>query len=118
MFTLTGHGRFTDDPVLKRLDDKGTSVCEFTLAVDEFRRINGERKKTTNFFNMVIWDKAAELICEYKKKGDPIYVVATPRLDRWTDPETGEGRSRVIFRINEFSFLSSARRAEEAEVAT
>jgi len=98
-----GIGRFVRDPELKEVGN--THVCEFSLAVNEYRKINGERKKYTNFFDFVIWDKAAELIAKYKVKGDLIYVVATARQDKWVDKETGGNRSRVVFRVDDFTFI-------------
>lgn len=110
-------GRFVRDPELKEVGN--THVCEFSLAVDEFRKINGERKKYTNFFDFVIWDKAAELVVEHKRKGDQIAVECTARQDKWQDKNTGEQRSRVIFRVDDFTFLSSPnRRPAQTETPT
>lgn len=109
MMKLSGFGRLVSDPILKPVGE--TFVCEFTLAVDEHRKIAGERVKKTNFFDFVIWDKAAEVVCQYKKKGDLLYVDATPRQDKWTDKD-GASKSRVVFRVNEFSFLPSIKVTE------
>lgn len=102
MMTLSGVGRFVRDPEIKAVND--THVCEFSLAVNEFRKVGGERKKFAHFFDFVIWDKAAEVIAEYCAKGDMIEVRATPRQDKWQDGE-GRNRSRVVMRVDEFSFL-------------
>lgn len=117
MMTLSGVGRFVRDPEMKAVND--THVCEFSLAVNEFRKVGGERKKFAHFFDFVIWDKAAEVINQYCAKGDLIEVRATPRQDKWQDNE-GRNRSRVVFRVDEFSFLprnaASTPPQEEAEV--
>jgi single-strand DNA-binding protein len=102
MMTLSGVGRFVRDPDMKAVND--THVCEFSLAVNEFRKVGGERKKFAHFFDFVIWDKAAEVINEYCNKGDLIEVRATPRQDKWQDKD-GNNRSRIVFRVDEFSFL-------------
>lgn len=108
-----GVGRFAADPVSKQVGN--TSVCEFRLAVQEYRKINGERKTFTSFFDFVVWDAAAELISLYKKKGDLLLFYATPRQDTWVDKTTGNKRSKVIFRIDEFQFLARHNRKEEEE---
>lgn len=113
MMTTCGTGRLVRDPEIRTVRDGDTHVCEFSLAVNEYRKINGERKEFSHFFDFVVWDKAAELIAEYCKKGDELQVVATPRLDRWEDQE-GNKRSRVMFRVNEFKFLRKSRANEEA----
>jgi single-strand DNA-binding protein len=107
MITATGIGRFVKDPVLEQVAN--THVCKFTLAVEEFVRSKGatESKKYTNFFDFVAWDKAAELIAERKKKGDQLFFQATPRQDKWQDKETGQNRSKIVFRLDEFRFISS-----------
>ena len=102
MMTVTGVGRLTRDPETKAVND--TCVCEFSLAVNEYRKVGDERKKFAHFFDFVIWDKAAEVIATYCKKGDLLEVRATPRQDRWEDGE-GNNRSRIIFRVDEFSLL-------------
>lgn len=103
----TGIGRFTRDPVLKKVGD--TNVCEFSLAVDERRKIKDKNETIAHFFNFAVWDKAAELIVQYCKKGDQIYFVATPRQEKWVDKETGKNREKVMFRMNEFSFIGGRR---------
>ena len=117
MMTLSGVGRFVRNPEIKAVND--THVCEFSLAVNEFRKVGGERKKFAHFFDFVIWDKAAEVIAEYCGKGDLIEVRATPRQDKWQDSE-GRNRSRVVFRVDEFSFLprSTNNAATESEAPT
>ena len=39
-------------------------------------------------------------------KNDMIYFEATPRQHKWNDKDTGEPRSRIVFRIDNFKFLS------------
>jgi len=117
MMTMCGAGRLTSDPELRtvkrRDNDSETCVCDFSLAVNEFRNVGGERKKFSHFFDFVIWDKAAQLIARECKKGDEIQIKATPRLDRWEDAD-GNKRSRVIFRVDEFDFGRKSRKNMEA----
>lgn len=98
-----GVGRFVADPVMHETND--SRVCKFTLAINEYRRVNGERKKFPNFFDFEIWDKAADLIVQYRKKGDLIEVYSSPRQQKWNDKNTGEPRSKVVFRVDDFTFL-------------
>lgn len=60
-------GRLTADPEL-RYTNSGTAVASFTLAVDRFRpNQSGERE--TDFINIVVWQKQAELCAQYLHKG-------------------------------------------------
>ena len=60
-------GRLTQDPEL-RYTNSGTAVASFSLAVDRMRNnANGERE--TDFINIVVWQKQAELCAQYLHKG-------------------------------------------------
>src|SRR5579875_2826727 len=60
-------GRLTADPEL-RYTNNGTAVTSFTLAVDRMRsNANGERQ--TDFINIVVWQKQAEVVAQYLQKG-------------------------------------------------
>ncbi|WP_062307081.1 single-stranded DNA-binding protein [Alicyclobacillus sendaiensis] len=60
-------GRLTADPEL-RYTNNGTAVASFTLAVDRMRSgPNGERQ--TDFINVVVWQKQAEVVAQYLQKG-------------------------------------------------
>lgn len=109
----TGIGRFTKDPELKQVGP--TTVCEFSLAVDERRKVGDKVERVAHFFNFVAWDKGAELIVKYCKKGDQLYFEATPRQEKWVDKTTGKNREKVTFRLNEFTFLQKSAKKETAE---
>src|SRR5579875_3863 len=60
-------GRLTQDPEL-RYTNSGTPVASFTLAVDRMRsNQNGDRQ--TDFINIVVWQKQAEIVAQYLQKG-------------------------------------------------
>lgn len=60
-------GRLTKDPEL-RYTQSGTAVASFTLAVNRrFANQSGERE--ADFINCVAWNKAAEFVANYFKKG-------------------------------------------------
>lgn len=100
-----GVGRFVADPVIMTVGEKQATVCKFSLAVNEYRKVNGERKKFPHFFDFEVWDKAAELIHKWRKQGDLLEFYATARQQKWNDKETGEPRSKVVFRVDDFNFL-------------
>ena len=60
-------GRLTKDPEL-RYTQSGTAVASFTLAVNRrFSNQNGERE--ADFINCVAWQKSAEFVANYFRKG-------------------------------------------------
>lgn len=60
-------GRLTQDPEL-RYTNSGTAVASFTLAVDRMRT-NQSGERETDFINIVVWKKQAELCAQYLRKG-------------------------------------------------
>lgn len=61
-------GRTTSDIELKRTDS-GKSVATFSLAVKR-----PFTKDTTDFFNVVAWEKTAETLSNYVNKGTMIVI--------------------------------------------
>jgi single-strand DNA-binding protein len=60
-------GRLTQDPEL-RYTNSGTAVASFSLAVDR-PRPNQAGERETDFINIVVWQKQAELCAQYLHKG-------------------------------------------------
>ena len=65
-------GRTTRDVDFRRTSS-GTAVANFTLAIDN-RYVLKDGKPTTDFINCVAWDKTAEIMDRYVKKGTLISV--------------------------------------------
>ena len=64
-------GRLTPDPELRKTQN-GTSVCSFTLAVN--RRQNQDGTQDADFINCVAWNKLADNIQLYQKKGNQLGI--------------------------------------------
>ena len=64
-------GRLTRDPELRKTQN-GTSVCSFTLAVN--RRQNQDGTQEADFINCVAWNKLADNIQLYQKKGNQLGI--------------------------------------------
>lgn len=63
-------GRLTKNPELKSTTS-GKNVCQFTIAVNRnYTNANGE--KEVDFINCIVWDKQAENLFKYQKKGNQI----------------------------------------------
>ena len=109
---LTCLGNLTRDPELREVGD--TCVCDFTLASNRTRKSKtGENVKETCFIDYQVWDSAAQTIVKYCKKGDKLYVQATPRLDKWETPD-GQKRSKLYFRVDRFEFAGRAKANQDS----
>ena len=67
MNKFIGTGRLTKDPIM-RSTQSGKAVCQFTLAMD------GYRKEDTTFINVIAWDKMGEACGQYLCKGQKAIV--------------------------------------------
>lgn len=65
-------GRLTRDPELRHTTT-GRAVCQITVAINRpFSSQNGQRE--ADFINVVVWDKSAENVAKYVRKGSQVSV--------------------------------------------
>jgi len=107
-------GRLAADPEL-RYTPKGTAVCTFRMAVSRRYREkdSGEWKDDPSFFNIVVWDRMAELAGERLRKGSPVMVEGSLR-SRSYDTQEGSRRYVVEVQSKRLQFLEKAPQAGEA----
>ena len=113
---LSGH--LTRQPELK-LTPSGVKVCNFGLASNE--RWNdpttGEQRESVTFAECHAWNRTAEGIFEYFKKGDPILIHGSLRFDSWESDE-GQNRSRLTVRVQRWEFMQKRNDTENAPMET
>jgi single-strand DNA-binding protein len=98
-------GRLTRDPEL-RYTPQGVPVTDVGLAVNrEFQGTDNERKKDTVFVDATIWRRRAEVVCQYLKKGDPIFLEGRLSMDTWETTD-GQRRSKLKVVADNFQFVS------------
>ena len=103
-FTLIG--RLTKEPVFKSTST-GKSVCEINLAVS-----NG--KDDTTYITVNVWNKIAETVAKYCKKGDLIGVQGSIKNHNWED-KNGNKRYDYTFIGNKISFLATTKKEVKEE---
>ena len=97
-------GRLTKDPEL-RTTPTGRNVCQFSVAVSRnFTNANGERD--ADFINCVVWDKQAENLVKYQKKGNQIAVEGRIQTRNYDDKDGKKVYVTEILASN-ISFLDS-----------
>ena len=98
-------GNLTRDPEL-RVTPKGTSVCQFGLAVNRvFRLEGGDSQEETTFVDIEAWGRQAETISKYVTKGNPLFVEGRLKLDTWENKE-GEKRSKMKVVLENMQLIS------------
>ena len=99
-------GRLTRDPELKYIPS-GTAVCELGMAVSrKYRTKDGEQREDTLFINVETWAKTAEFCGEYLKKGAPIIVEGSLKMDSWEDKTSGQKRTAIKVRADRIQQMS------------
>lgn len=79
-------GRLTRDPELRTIPS-GQSVATFSLATGRvWKDQQGARQEKTEFHNIVVWRKLAEIAGQYLKKGRQIYLEGRLENRSWDDP--------------------------------
>ena len=95
-------GRLARDPELKYVNVKGgdKAVCTFDVAVDK------NFGDGADFFKCQIWDKRAEFVDKFFKKGQEILVQGSHESRQYDDKE---GNKRTIWEVkaNQVEFCGS-----------
>lgn len=97
-------GRLTQDPQMRKTNT-GRSVCSFTLAVSRPKRQNSTTQEA-DFINCVAWEKTAELMCSYLRKGSQIGVEGRIQTRNYDDKDGKKVYVTEILASN-ISFLDS-----------
>ena len=107
-------GRLTKDPE-QRMMPNGTAVATASLAVNrDYKNQNGEYD--TDFINIVLFDKKAEFLCNYARKGDKIGVSGRWQHRSYDD---NKGNTRHVDEcVVEQVELLSPKKQEQATAAT
>jgi len=81
-------GRLGRDPEMK-YTATGTPFCRFSMATDEgwTDKGSGEKQERTEWHNIVVWDRLAEICNQYLTKGRMVYIEGSLQTREWDDKE-------------------------------
>jgi single-strand DNA-binding protein len=83
------------------------TVVNLSLATSErYRDIHGDCQERTEWHNLVGFQRTAEILRDYVRKGSRLYIEGTLRTRSWDDRQTGQCRYRSEIVVNEISLLS------------
>jgi len=101
-------GNLTRDPELKALPS-GTKVCSFGMATNRnFKDKDGNRQEATEFHNIVVFGRVAELAAQYLKKGSQAYVEGRLQTRSWEQNNEKKYRTEVVAETVQFGNRPSA----------
>ena len=88
-------GRLGRDPEM-RYTPSGTAVVNFSLATDERWSSNGETQSRTEWHNIVVWSKLAEICNQYLTKGRLVFIEGRLQTRDWEDKDGNKRRTTEI----------------------
>ena len=100
-------GHLGDEVKIHRFEDGGC-VGRFPLATNEtyMNKQTNERVSNTEWHNVVLRNKAAEICEKYLSKGDKVYIEGRIKTRKWQD-DKGNDRYSTEINCTEFTFLSN-----------
>ncbi|MDG1697758.1 MAG: single-stranded DNA-binding protein [Polaribacter sp.] len=106
-------GNLGDDVKMHYFDDKN-SIGRFPIATSESytNKTTGEKVTTTDWHNIVVRNKLAEICEKYLSKGDKVYVEGKLKNRQWE--QDGIKRYSTEIQVNEMTFLSTKKNAENS----
>jgi single-strand DNA-binding protein len=100
-------GNVGKDPEI-RSSASGVMVANLTLATsDRQKDAQGNWQDRTEWHNLVAFNRTAEIVRDYVKKGSKLFIEGKIQTRSWDDKETGAKRYRTEIIVNELILLSS-----------
>jgi single-strand DNA-binding protein len=113
---LIGH---LGDEVKMHYFEGGGCVGRFPLATNETYTIKqtNERVTNTEWHNVVVRNKAAEICEKYLTKGDRVYIEGKLKTRKWQD-EKGMDRYTTEIQCTDFTFLTTKSESQGGDSST
>lgn len=98
-------GNLGRDPETRYMPSGG-AVCNFSIATSErFTDKSGQKQERTEWHNIVMYGKLAEIAQQYLKKGSSVYVEGRLQTRKWQDKSTGADRYTTEIVVDEMKML-------------
>lgn len=102
-------GRLGKDPET-RYTPQGSPITKLVIASNRrWRTAEGEDREDTEWFNVVAWNKLAEICSQYLQKGSRVYIEGRLQTHSWEDQSTGQKRYMTEVIANDMIMLDSRR---------
>ena len=97
-------GRLGRDPETRYMPN-GEAVCNFSVATSEkYTNKNGQRQEATEWHNVTMYRKLAEIAGQYLKQGSQVYIEGKIKSRKYTD-KNGVERTAYDIIANELKML-------------
>lgn len=105
-------GRLGKDPEVRSVGNEGKKVANFSLATSEkYKNQKGEFVESTEWHNVVVWGKPAEVVEKYVKKGSQLYIEGMLKTRMWEKDGVKHYTTEVF--CQNFQMLDGAKKDEQ-----
>ena len=106
-------GNVGNEPEIRTIGENA-KVASFRLAVTErYKDRNGELKENTEWVNISAWNKSADIVERFVKKGSLLYIEGKLATRKWTDKD-GNERFTTEIRADGIQLLGKREEAKPA----
>lgn len=105
------------DPEVR--ETKSGNIATLSLATSEkYTDKNGQKQENTEWHNLVVYGKLADVVSKYVKKGDKLYVEGSITTRKWEDKE-GNTRYTTEVKVRDLTMLGGGeKKATQPALAT
>ena len=108
-------GNIGKDPEVR--ETKSGNIANLTMATSErYTDKSGQKQEKTEWHNLVVFGKLADVVSKYVKKGDKLYVEGSITTRKWEDKE-GNTRYNTEIKVRDLTMLGGTeKRSTQPEV--
>lgn len=97
-------GNLGKDPETRTIGD-GRQVVNFSIATTEsYKDKNGNKVEQTEWHNIEVWNKLADVAAKFLKKGSKVYIEGKIKTEEWE--KDGQKRRTTKIQAREIQFLT------------
>ena len=95
-------GNLTRDPEARALPS-GSNVCSFSIATNRvYKKPDGSKQEETQFHNVVVFGRTADICAQYLKKGSAAYVEGRIQTRSWDSEKGKQYRTEIVAETVQF----------------
>ena len=104
-------GNIGKDPEVR--ETKAGNIVNLVMATSEkYTDKSGQKQENTEWHNLVVFGKLADVVAKYVKKGDKLYVEGSITTRKWEDKE-GNTRYNTEIKVRDLTMLGGGEKKPE-----
>jgi len=108
-------GNIGKDPEVR--ETKSGNVANLVLATSErYTDKSGQKQENTEWHNLVVFGKLADVVAKYVKKGDKLYIEGSITTRKWEDKE-GNTRYNTDIKVRDLTMLGGGEKKAQPVAA-